>query len=277
MEMPSKYPHLMRYLQQLKSIPGGTFHFGVTPHAYETRHIEWLLTNVGILFDGKHRMSPTPTELWDRKIVRVAPYRMGETPVTWGVWKEYCKVKGVRMPDDPGWGFPDNHPVVNICWDDIMKPGGFADWATQLAGYKVTLPTDVQMEYASRGGKDGQLFPWGNTFDVNRVWCSNPPDGLEITAPVHRPNRIYRNSYGLTDMVGNVVQWCADYHVQLAGLSPSQMQERRQYYSKAQMVCVRGGSYMHYNPSFFQCESRMAVDKNYGCKYYGFRLVAETR
>ena len=51
MDKLSKYPHLMRYLQQLKSIPGGSFHFGVTPHDYETRHVDWLFASVANLFD----------------------------------------------------------------------------------------------------------------------------------------------------------------------------------------------------------------------------------
>ena len=277
MDKLSKYPHLMRYLQHLKPIPGGSFHFGVTPHDYESRHVDWLFASVANLFGGKRRPSISPNELWDRKTVAISPFRIGETPVTWGIWKEYCKATSLRMPDDPGWGYPNDHPVVNISWDDIMKPGHFADWVTQVAGYKLTLPTDIQMEYAVRGGKDGQLFPWGSTFDAKYVWCSNSLGDAKQTAPVHRTNRIYRNSYGLTDVVGNVMHWVADYHVLISDFKPEHLEQAKKYYQNAQMVCVRGGSWLHSLPGYFQCEHRLAVNKNHNAMYHGFRLAAESR
>lgn len=190
----------------------------------------------------------------------IAPFRVGATPVTWGIWKEYRQsffVSGKRstLPDDPGWGYPDDHPVVNVSWEDIMNPGGFCEWASDVAGFNLTLPTDAQFEYAARGGKDGLNYPWGNDFDMEKLWCSIFLDAGK-TAAVDRSNRIYRNDYGLTDMIGNVQQWCADYG-----------NDADRDYS-----LVRGGSWNKSNPLSFRCAYRYL---NYPDKRnitIGFRL-----
>ena len=53
----------------------------------------------------------------------MSPFRMGTTPVSWSMWKEYCEAESVRM-DEPERGYRDNHPVVLKSWADIMDPGG---------------------------------------------------------------------------------------------------------------------------------------------------------
>ena len=238
MNQLSKYPHLNRYVSNLRSIPGGTYRWGASPSEKEP----------GVP-------------------ITMSPFRMGATPVTWGMWKEYCKAESVRMPVDPGWGYPDNHPVVLVSWDDIMYPGGFCKWASGVAGFKLTLPTDAQWEYAARGGKDGLEYPWGNNFDKSKTWCSNDADK---TAAVDRTDRIYRNGYGLTDMVGNVWQWCADYYngdYRPAGKDPVDTH-------KSKYRCIRGGSWNGFNPDHFRCAFRFRFNPVDRLNFYGFRLSA---
>ena len=208
----------------------------------------------------------------------MSPFRMGATPVTWGMWKEYRQSfsvpgKGIKLPDEPGWGYPDDHPVVNVSWEDIMAPGGFCEWASKTAGFKLTLPSDAQFEYAARGGKDGLEYPWGNDFDRSKVWCSEVAVGdAEQTADVDRVTRNYRNGYGLTDMVCNVWQWCCDYHnfaYVPTGKDPidNKRSDRR---------CVRGGSWTSFDQGFFRCayQADFQPDRRHLFFYSnGFRLV----
>lgn len=203
--------------------------------------------------------------------ITISPFRMGATPVTWGIWKEYCKAESIQMPHSE-WGYPDNHPVVNVSWGDIMNPGGFCEWASRVAGFKLTLPSDAQWEYAARGGRDGLDYPWGNDFDNSKLWCRVGETGKGLfstdkTAAVDRPDRIYRNGYGLTDMLGNVYQWCADYYSALfrIGMDPLDTDNTR---------AVRGGSWNTINPDNFRCGERKSVKPDNWYNNVGFRLSA---
>jgi formylglycine-generating enzyme required for sulfatase activity len=241
MNQLSKYPWLSWYVSNLKSIPGGTYRFGFSK--------------------DQTRAAPRIT---------ISSFRMGATPVTWGMWKEYCKAESVRMPEKPAWGYSDNHPVVNVSWDEIMDPGGFCEWASGVAGFKLTLPTDAKWEYAARGGKDGLGYPWGNNFDKSKLWASEIYGNTAKTAAVDRTDRIYRNGYGLTDMVGNVWQWCADYHnddYRPAGKDPVDTQ-------KISLRCVRGGSWSSINPDYFRCADRSGFNPGISSNNIGFRLSA---
>ncbi len=150
----------------------------------------------------------------DDKLVRLSPFRMGATPVTVGMWMEYCRATGTRMPVAPRWGWKPNHPMVNVSWNDIMGAdgkGGFCAWASGVAGVRLTLPTEAQWEYCARDGGKPIKYPWGNRFDASKCWCSRSSTRL-MTAPVDRTDSIYRNGLGLTDMVGNVWEWCSDWY-----------------------------------------------------------------
>lgn len=184
MNQLSKFPHLNWYVSNLKTIPNGTYHWGASP----------LEQKVGV-------------------VVSVAPFRLGATPVTWGMWKEYCQhysVPGssIKLPNDPSGEYRDDHPVVNVSWDDIMSPGGFCEWASSVAGFNLSVPTDQQWEYAARGGRDGLDYPWGPLYDRTLLWNPKESGDVAVTAAVDRFNHIYRNEYGLTDMIGNVAEWC---------------------------------------------------------------------
>ena len=241
------YPALRRYLASLKTIPKGTFQMGSASGTSDERPLH---------------------------TVRLSAFRMGATSVTVAVWKEYCAATKTPLPDAPPWGLLDDHPVVNVSWDEIMGldgKGGFCAWASDIAGFRLTLPTEAQFEYASRGGQDGLAYPWGDTFDVTKVWCSVMTVRTQ-TAPVLRPSNIYRNAYGLTDMAGNVLHFCSDwYGPYTSGLltdpsgSPSSTENFRS---------VRGGSWGIDDPEVFQCSLRFRNISGSRSPSVGFRLVA---
>lgn len=79
--------------------------------------------------------------------------------------------------------------------------GGFCKWVSDVAGIKLSLPTEAQFEYSARAGKKSDVFPWGDTFEKGRSFI-----GWLLTGGVDRRFDIYRNGFGLTDMSGNVYQ-----------------------------------------------------------------------
>ena len=215
------------------------------------------------------------------------------------------------MPDAPVWGWIPDHPVVNVSWDDIMGVdgnGGFCAWATRTLGFAVMLPTEAQWEYAAAGGDTGYAFPWGDTYRDQFGWT-----GCEVsrvsTASVRRTSNVYTNSFGLTDMIGNVLQWCLDayasYPVEevqvvrsgvrqvpangLAGMLGKTVVEHFEYVDTEERVpaitvdprndngedrCVRGGSWSSYDPVFCRCAYRGWDGPGYTYLNYGFRLSA---
>jgi formylglycine-generating enzyme required for sulfatase activity len=98
----------------------------------------------------------------------------------------------------------DAMPRTKVCWYDAIA---FCRWLTdklQLAGFKITLPTEQQWQRAAQGD-DNRVYPWGNTFDKSR--CNTEESGLVKPTPVIR----YPTStspYNVWDLVGNVWEWC---------------------------------------------------------------------
>lgn len=94
-------------------------------------------------------------------------------------------------------------PVVHVSYNDAEK---YCEWAGQR------LPTEHEWEYAARGGRSKQNYPWGDQYLPNRmnIWEGAFPkentlkDGYLGLAPAksYRPN-----DYGLFNMVGNVWEW----------------------------------------------------------------------
>ncbi|MGP1629649.1 MAG: formylglycine-generating enzyme family protein [Giesbergeria sp.] len=124
---------------------------------------------------------------------------------------------------NPGFVQGDQHPVVNVTWNDAMA---LAKWLSAQEGVTYRLPTEAEWEYACRAGSttrypgsdDPQaLLKQGNTFDADaaRYWprwqafALGGTDGYAFTAPVgsFRPN-----AFGLYDMLGNAWEWTADWH-----------------------------------------------------------------
>jgi formylglycine-generating enzyme required for sulfatase activity len=91
--------------------------------------------------------------------------------------------------------------------------GGFCAWVSRIVGFPVMLPTEAEWEYAAAGGDTGNVYPWGDTFRDSFAWT-----GCEVsrgsTTSVTRSSYVYTNSFGLSDMVGNVYQWCRDAYAE---------------------------------------------------------------
>ena len=98
----------------------------------------------------------------------------------------------------------ENHPVVEVSWYGAAAYAQF---------YGKRLPTEAEWERAARGTFVGEgeymTYVWGDDWPPPEGAgnFSGYDDGYWETAPV---GSFDPNSYGLHDMAGNVVEWCAD-------------------------------------------------------------------
>jgi formylglycine-generating enzyme required for sulfatase activity/serine/threonine protein kinase len=120
----------------------------------------------------------------------------------------------------PGFPQEDNHPVVDISWDDACA---FCKWLSDTEGKTYRLPTEAEWEYACRAGTTGrtygadgeELTKIGNVADASAnatfpEWRTvKSSDGWVYTSPVglFRPN-----NFGLYDTIGNAHEWCSDWY-----------------------------------------------------------------
>ena len=97
------------------------------------------------------------------------------------------------------------------------------------------LPTEVEWEYAARGGLVSAEFPWGDAPpDTTRVNYGASHIGAPVDVGRYPPN-----GYGLFDMAGNVWEYTADrWDVDSASLSTRARAE-----GPGTRYVIRGGSY----------------------------------
>ncbi|HLO45732.1 MAG TPA: SUMF1/EgtB/PvdO family nonheme iron enzyme [Leadbetterella sp.] len=103
-----------------------------------------------------------------------------------------------------------NHPVTQVSWYDAVA---YANWKGKR------LPTDAEWEYVAKSrGKSKEIYPWGSQDFVDGKYLVNSwqgafpyynsgADGFLTTSPV---GFFGDDRSGLTDMGGNVWQWCQD-------------------------------------------------------------------
>lgn len=143
----------------------------------------------------------------------------------WGFNKEEQEFEG-RNPNyswrHVGWQQSDQHPVVNVTWNDARR---FCDWLSRQEGKTYRLPTEAEWEYACRAGTTTRYYHGDDArnlkvlapivksrLDKEKSKDAFSPvgdDGRLFTAP---GGALPPNAWGLYDMQGNVWQWCADWY-----------------------------------------------------------------
>ena len=122
---------------------------------------------------------------------------------------------------DQGWGMGDR-PAITMTH---YAAETFCLWLSLKTGRHYRLPTEAEWEYAARGGTATPYFFEGKPerYTDERLWNrlfgadTTVINGYAVYAANSRsrtqePSRVKANPFGLKNMAGNVMEYCADWY-----------------------------------------------------------------
>jgi formylglycine-generating enzyme required for sulfatase activity len=249
-------------------IPGGTFLMG-SPEGED---------------DGLGRESP-------QHLVTVPTFFIGRYPITQAQWKAVANWKNkvnINIKPSPAY-FKDKpeHPIEQVSWNEAQE---FCHRLSKKTGRTYRLPTEAEWEYACRADTTtpfhcGETITTelsnyrGTDWEIDQETTLSGSYGRgaqgvfrETTTPVGSIG--YPNAFGLSDMHGNIWEWCQDHwHDNYEG-APS---DGSPWLSNDEndSRTLRGGSW-DFDP--WLCRSTCRLDDTSDNRYYavGFRVVCET-
>lgn len=219
----------------LAGIPAGTFAMGTDPDAPRSQRDEAPVTRVHLT-----------RSFW-----------LGRTEVTQRQWEALGMT-------NTSYHRGADLPVTNETWDQAMdfcrRLTRRERWAGRLpAGYIYTLPTEAQWEYACRAGESGDYAGKLETM----AWYSGNSEGVTHAVAQKAPN-----AWGLYDMHGNVLEWCADWYGNYPGgeaIDPGGA-------PAGAVRVIRGGSW-GYGAIFCRSAYRVRLRQNSRWVIVGFRVA----
>jgi formylglycine-generating enzyme len=189
----------------------------------------------------------------------------------------------------------NEYPVVGVTWE---QANAFCKWRTDfrdqfLSANKIQsihpyrLPTEVEWEYAARGGKINNKYPWGSYYTSTEKGCFlanfKPMRGNYIADSYYSTKTMKvgsfdPNGYGLYDMAGNVAEWTStaydvsDYDL-MNSLNPEiQYNASENDPPSMKRKVVRGGSWKDIS-YYIQVSTRDYEYQDSANSFIGFRCV----
>lgn len=226
---------------QLVLIPAGTFFMGSSEPAAQI---------VSSFAAYKRQAADFADEFPSHKICITRPFYFGKFEVTVGQFRQFTTDSGYQTEAETdgtgGWGFnekkrtcegrrpqynwrnpgfpqTDNHPVLNVSWNDAVA---FCKWLGKKEHQTYRLPTEAEWEYAARAGTTTRyyfgddperLLKLAKVTDDRGVTAHPAVQNLQIPTDAINPftlpvGSFQSNAFGLCDTHGNVWEWCADWY-----------------------------------------------------------------
>lgn len=190
--------------------------------------------------------------------VRLAPFEISSTEITVAQFALYLRDTGRAPPagcgdfisegsDGSTWNIRrgcGSKPATGMRRDEAEA---YARWLSARLHADIRLPTEEEWEAAARGGLPHARYPWG--------WGSPEGKACFAAASAEPVGRYAANPYGLSDMAGNVFEWCA-------GTGP-----------ETDKIPARGGAWAEKDERMLQVFSRNGFRRDYAGGDVGFRVV----
>lgn len=146
------------------------------------------------------------------KTYHISAFSMSKYPITYEQFQSFIDDGGYQedrwwrglawratTPAEATWPIY-NHPREMVSWYEAIA---FTRWLSVKFKRNVTLPTEMQWQYAAASDRD-QEYPWGTYFDQNK--CNTEESKVQQTTPVVQ-YLLGASPYGVMDMSGNVWEW----------------------------------------------------------------------
>ena len=196
------------------------------------------------------------------QVVISQPFQMGMHEVTNAQYEQFDPDHR-RFRGRKGFSKDDDEAVFFVSWNDAMA---FCRWLTQKEQRPYRLPTEAQWEYVCRAGTNTE-FSTGNELPEQYLTKTRHGEHDPHPAPLH-VGRTQPNPWGISDMHGNLEEWCLDWY----GPYESGSQKDPVGRMKGDFRITRGGSHSA-KPKYLRSANRMGTlpeDKHW---LIGFRVV----
>lgn len=189
---------------------------------------------------------------WEKPVhmETVNSFRIGKYEVSQKEWDSI-------MENNPSLYVGEDFPVQGVSMEDCLN---FIKRLNELSGLNFRLPTEVEWEYAAKGGKESKGYSFSGSDDIDDVAWYVDNCGSEIHAiGSKKPNEL-----GIYDMSGNVWEWTSD-------------QFSKNYSSprKGSDYVIRGGSWLQ-EKNDCRVTNRYYTNPTTNGLSYGFRLVLDS-
>ncbi|MCH5225419.1 MAG: SUMF1/EgtB/PvdO family nonheme iron enzyme [Muribaculaceae bacterium] len=214
--------------------------------------ISCLLNNLVYVQGGSYMMGYDNSDASkDEKPVHpetVRSFRIDKFEVTQKLWQAV-------MGNNPSNFTGENLPVDNVSRNDCQN---FIKKLNRLTGLNFRLPTEVEWEYAARGGNKSKGYKYSGGDTLNNVaWYYN--NSGQTTHPVGSKSP---NELGIYDMTGNVYEWTSDNYS-----SDYNSPRNKESYVH------RGGAWISLNTASRVSQREYFFSPTTRSSFLGFRLV----
>jgi formylglycine-generating enzyme required for sulfatase activity/fibronectin type 3 domain-containing protein len=193
----------------------------------------------------------------------VAPTTAKDEPVTMVSWWDiivWCNAYSEKSGREPVYTY--QNAVIRSAIDATACDNAVMD--KTKSGFR--LPTEVEWEFAVRGGNPSDTTNWNYTYagsdTVGDVAWYEDNSG----STTHPVGTKAANSLGLYDMSGNVWEWCWDWSGSISDSMPTDGA------SSGSHRVFRGGGWGHYG-QYLRLAYRVDNTPSQGSDYLGFRVL----
>jgi len=182
---------------------------------------------------GRVKLSETEGEFESR------PFKIAKYPVTnaqydlfiqsdgyetSGYWENLMYEKSKLFSSQ--FTIQSDNPRVQVTWYEAIA---FTRWLSEKSGRNVRLPTEWEWQWAAVGNT-GWKYPYGEQWNVAKSNVRG--NSIRNSTPVTRYDAV-KTHFGVSDMTGNVWEWCLNAYDEPKYLSIEGNHER----------VIRGGSW----------------------------------